>query len=71
MENKQGTKIEGWKAICACVGWTRPTLIKYGFPVYRQIARGNRVVAYTGELETYKRDIEQRIEYYFDRLRIL
>lgn len=54
-------KIEGWGAICACVGWTRPTLIKYGFPVYRQIAQGNRVFAYADELQKHKLNLEQRI----------
>lgn len=53
-------KLEGWGAICDCVGWTRPTVIKYGFPVYRQIAQGNRVFAYHEELQRHKRSLEQR-----------
>lgn len=54
-------KLEGWGEICACVGWTRPTLIKYGFPVYRQIARGSRVFAYPEELKKHKIGLEQRM----------
>lgn len=71
MVSKRGTKVEGWGAICACVGWTRPTLIKYGFPVYRQIARGNRVFAYTGELKKHKNDLEGRLGNYLGMWRAL
>lgn len=52
-------KIEGWEKICALVGWSRPTLIKHGFPVY-QISRGSRVFAYAEELRKYKISLEQR-----------
>ena len=52
-------KLEGWGEICALVGWSRPTLIKHGFPVY-QISRGSRVFAYAEELRKHKISLEQR-----------
>lgn len=52
-------KLEGWGEICALVGWSRPTLIKHGFPVY-QISRGSRVFAYADELRKYKISLERR-----------
>lgn len=53
-------KLEGWGEICAEVGWSRPTIIKHGLPVY-QISRGSRVFAYAEELRKYKISLEQRM----------
>lgn len=52
-------KIEGWEKICALVGWSRPTLIKYGFPV-RQFSRGSRVYAYAHELDQHLASLENQ-----------
>lgn len=54
-------KLEGWGEICALVGWSRPTLIKYGFPVQSDDTLGNRVFAYADELQKHKLNLERRI----------
>ncbi len=57
---KNRARLEGWTAICRFVGLSRPTLIKYGFPVY-QLSRGSRVFAYAADLRRHKTTLEQRL----------